>query len=139
MNIGELIRNRRIELKLTLEEVGNMVGVSKSTVKKWEDGYISNMKRDKIALLANALQIEPVSLITGELIPISINSNLEYTLSEHEKKLISAYRDKPEMQPAVDRLLAIDSAPAKNIGEDIAETVIKTQKALHTKCNSNLD
>ena len=137
MNIGELIRNRRIELKLTLEEVGNMVGVSKSTVKKWEDGYISNMKRDKIALLANALQIEPVSLITGELIPISINSNLEYTLSEHEKKLISAYRDKPEMQPAVDRLLAIDSAPAKNIGEDIAETVIKTQKALHTKCNSN--
>ena len=137
MNIGELIRNRRIELKLTLEEVGNMVGVSKSTVKKWEDGYISNMKRDKIALLANALQIEPVSLITGELIPVSINNNLEYTLSEHEKKLISAYRDKPEMQPAVDRLLAIDYAPAKNIGEDIAETIIKTQKALHTKCNSN--
>lgn len=137
MNIGELIRNRRIELKLTLEEVGNMVGVSKSTVKKWEDGYISNMKRDKIALLANALQIEPVSLITGELIPVSINSNFEYTFSEHEKKLISAYREKPEMQPAVDRLLAIDSAPAKNIGEDIAETVIKTQKALHTKCNSN--
>ena len=86
MNIGELIRNRRIELKLTLEEVGNMVGVSKSTVKKWEDGYISNMKRDKIALLAKALQIEPVSLITGELIPISVNNNLEYTLSEHEKK-----------------------------------------------------
>ena len=137
MNIGELIRNRRIELKLTLEEVGNMVGVSKSTVKKWEDGYISNMKRDKIALLANALQIEPVSLITGELIPVSINSNFEYTFSEHEKKLISAYREKPEMQPAVDRLLAIDSAPAKNIGEDIAETVIKTQIALHTKCNSN--
>ena len=137
MNIGELIRNRRIELKLTLEEVGNMVGVSKSTVKKWEDGYISNMKRDKIALLAKALQIEPVSLITGELIPISVNNNLEYTLSEHERKLISAYRDKPEMQPAIDRLLAIDSAPAKNIGEDIAETVIKTQKALHTKCNSN--
>lgn len=139
MNIGELIRNRRIELKLTLEEIGNMVGVSKSTVKKWEDGYISNMKRDKIALLAKALQIEPVSLITGELIPISVNNNLEYTLSEHEKKLISAYRNKPEMQPAVDRLLGIESAPAKNIGEDIAETIIKTQKALHAKCNSNLD
>ena len=55
MNIGELIRNRRTELNFTLEEVGDMVGVSKSTVKKWEDGYISNMKRDKIALLAKAL------------------------------------------------------------------------------------
>lgn len=137
MNIGELIRNRRTELNFTLEEVGDMVGVSKSTVKKWEDGYISNMKRDKIALLAKALQLEPVSLITGELIPISFNNNLEYNLSEHEKRLISAYRDKPEMQPAVDKLLGIDSAPAKNIGEDIAETVIKTQNALNTRCNSN--
>lgn len=137
MNIGELIRNRRTELNFTLEEVGDMVGVSKSTVKKWEDGYISNMKRDKIALLAKALQLEPVSLITGELIPISFNNNLQYNLSEHEKRLISAYRDKPEMQPAVDKLLGIDSAPAKNIGEDIVETVIKTQNALNTKCNSN--
>lgn len=136
MNIGELIRNRRTELNFTLEEVGDMVGVSKSTVKKWEDGYISNMKRDKIALLAKALQLEPVSLITGELIPISFNNNLEYNLSEHERRLISAYRDKPEMQPAVDRLLGIDSAPAKNIGEDIAETVINTQNALNTRCNS---
>lgn len=137
MNIGELIRNRRTELNFTLEEVGDMVGVSKSTVKKWEDGYISNMKRDKIALLAKALQLEPVSLITGELIPISLNNNLEYNLSEHEKRLISAYRDKPEMQPAVDKLLGIDSAPAKNIGEDIAETVINTQNALNTRCNSH--
>lgn len=32
MNIGELIHKRRTELDLTLEEVGNAVGVSKSTV-----------------------------------------------------------------------------------------------------------
>lgn len=68
MNIGQIIHNRRMELNLTLEEVGKIVGVSKSTVKKWEDGYISNMKRDKIASLSKALYINPVSLITGELI-----------------------------------------------------------------------
>lgn len=33
MNIGELINKKRTELGLTLEEVGNAVGVSKSTVK----------------------------------------------------------------------------------------------------------
>ncbi len=66
MNIGEMINKRRIELGLTLEEVGNIVGVSKSTVKKWENGYISNMKRDKIELLAKALKMNPVSFITGE-------------------------------------------------------------------------
>lgn len=33
MDIGKLINKRRTELKLTLEDVGNAVGVSKSTVK----------------------------------------------------------------------------------------------------------
>lgn len=66
MNIGEMINKRRLELGLTLEEVGNIVGVSKSTVKKWENGYISNMKRDKIELLSKALKMNPVSFITGE-------------------------------------------------------------------------
>ena len=66
MNIGQLISERRAVLNLTLEEIGNIVGVSKSTVKKWESGDISNMRRDKIALLAKALQISPVALINGD-------------------------------------------------------------------------
>ena len=66
MDIGQMIHDKRILLKLTLEEVGNIVGVSKSTVLKWESGDILNMRRDKIALLAQALQISPVSLITGD-------------------------------------------------------------------------
>lgn len=60
MDIGEKIKQRRLELGLTLEEVGSMVGVSKSTVMKWETGYIENMKRDKIALLAKALRKSPL-------------------------------------------------------------------------------
>ena len=66
LDIGKHINKRRTELELTLEDVGNAVGVSKSTVKKWEDGFISNMKRDKIAELAKVLKLNPVSLITGE-------------------------------------------------------------------------
>lgn len=66
MDIGKMINQRRTELKLTLEQVGQAVGVGKSTVKKWEDGYISNMRRDKIALLAKVLKMNPVSFFTGE-------------------------------------------------------------------------
>ena len=66
MEIGEKIFKRRKELKLTLEEVGNLVGVGKSTVRKWETGYIENMKRDKIALLAKALQVTPTYLMGWE-------------------------------------------------------------------------
>ena len=60
------MRVRRQELGLTLEEVGDYVGVGKSTVRKWEHGDIENMKRDKIALLSKILKLIPLTFITGE-------------------------------------------------------------------------
>lgn len=66
MDFGERIKARRLELDLTLEEVGRIVGVGKSTVRKWESGQIANMRRDKIPLLAKALRIEPASLMGWE-------------------------------------------------------------------------
>lgn len=63
MSIGEILKNRRLELDLTLEEVGNYVGVTKSTVKKWESDYIANMGRDKIGLLAKTLKMSPLVIL----------------------------------------------------------------------------
>lgn len=57
------LHKRRKELNLTLEDIGSHVGVSKSTVKKWETGFIENMKRDKIALLADILQVSPLIIM----------------------------------------------------------------------------
>jgi len=61
--IGKIIETRRKELGLTLEEVGNAVGVTKSTVKKWETGYIANMRRDRILALSKVLELNPNVLI----------------------------------------------------------------------------
>jgi len=61
--IAKLIHDRRKELGLTLEEVGNKVGVGKSTVRKWENGMIKNMGSDKVVALARALCIDPVDLV----------------------------------------------------------------------------
>ena len=61
--IGKKMFLRRKELGLTLEEVGQAVGVGKSTVRRWENGMIKNMGRDKIAALAKVLQISPVDLV----------------------------------------------------------------------------
>ncbi|WP_462131439.1 LexA family protein [Staphylococcus aureus] len=58
------IKSRRKELNLTLEQVGDLVGVGKSTVRKWETGDIENMKRDKIVKLSKALRVSP-SYIMG--------------------------------------------------------------------------
>jgi len=66
MNMDEIakkIHDRRLELNLTLEDVGQAVGVGKSTVRKWENGMIKNMGRDKIAALARVLQMDPVDLV----------------------------------------------------------------------------
>ena len=63
MTPGDRIKNRRIELGLTLEELGKRVGVGKSTVRKWETGYIANMRRDKIAKLAEALDVSPLYIM----------------------------------------------------------------------------
>lgn len=66
MDVKDRIKTRRTELGLTLEQVGDYVGVSKSTVKKWESGFIANMRRDKIARLAEVLKISPVELMGWE-------------------------------------------------------------------------
>lgn len=66
MDIGEKMKARRLELGLSLEAVGNIVGVGKSTVRKWENGLIKNMGRDKIALVAQALRVTPGYLMGWE-------------------------------------------------------------------------
>ncbi len=58
-----ILKEKRLEKKLTLEQVGEIVGVGKSTVRKWENGMIENMGRDKIVSLSKALGISPLDIL----------------------------------------------------------------------------
>lgn len=111
MDIGKMINQRRTELKLTLEQVGQAVGVGKSTVKKWEDGYISNMRRDKIALLAKALKMNPVSFITGE-------------FKEEEDQAIPLPQTNVFMRPVYDSISAGFGVIAQDVPVDYMPTYI---------------
>lgn len=66
MEMSEKIKYLRIKNNLTLEQLGDKVGVGKSTVRKWECGLIANMRRDKIAKLAEALNTTPAYLMGWE-------------------------------------------------------------------------
>ena len=90
--IANMIKARRHELGLTLEEVAQAVGVGRSTVRKWEVGMIKNMGRDKIAALAKVLQISPV-----ELVPMPDRSS-----SEDEERL-EALHQNPRLGLLFDR------------------------------------
>ena len=62
------LKKRRLYLKLTLEQVGDFVGVGKSTVRKWENGMINNIGSDKIQKYAQILQISPLDIINKEIV-----------------------------------------------------------------------
>lgn len=107
MATKDILKNRRKELNLSQKDVANYVGVSEATVSRWESGNIANMGRDKIALLSQILRTSP-SVIAG----YDDNDEETFTLTNIEKELVTAYRNKPEMQEAVNTLLGISSNSA---------------------------
>ena len=92
-NMARKIKELRQAKGLTLEQVANVVGVGKSTVRKWETGMIANMKRDKIADLAKALGTTPAYLMgwTENIKKEENNSPEEPELSEGEKMWLELY------------------------------------------------
>jgi repressor LexA len=63
MDIGQKIRNARIAKGLTQEELGNLVGLQKSAIAKYENGRVVNIKRSTLQKLAQALDLKGSDLI----------------------------------------------------------------------------
>lgn len=61
--IGNRIKNRRKDLKLTLQEVADMVGVASSTIQRYEKGSISQYKLPVLESIAKALNVNPTWLV----------------------------------------------------------------------------
>lgn len=101
MEVNEILKERRIELNMTMLDVAKKVGVSEGTISRWESGDIANMKRDKIAALAKALSISPGVIMEWEELPA-------IHLTRDEENLIQKYRENPQMHDAIHRLLGIE-------------------------------
>ena len=96
---SQKIKDLRLKQGMTLEQVGNIVGVGKSTVRKWETGMIANMKRDKIALLAQALGTTPAYLMGWN--DDKKTNAPDLKLTEGEELLLNLFRQIPEDQQKV--------------------------------------
>jgi len=97
--IGIRIRKYRELRELSQKELADLIGVSNSRVSNWEQG-INRPNADIISDLCKALDVSP-----SELLDIQISTD---NLNEQERKLVSAYRNKPELQEAVNILLGIN-------------------------------
>ena len=96
--IGSRIRKYREERGISRTELAQTLGVTLSCISNWELGQ-NDPAADHLRDLCRALKVSPSELLGIQLI--------DGELSEQERKLISAYRNKPEMQQAVNVLLGI--------------------------------
>ena len=103
--MAQRIKALRQERKMTLEQVADIVGVGKSTVRKWEIGMIANMKRDKIASLAKALGTTPEYLMGWE---DKKETPSKDELTEGEMAMLKLFRQIPvDRQPEALDLLRV--------------------------------
>lgn len=56
MTVGEKIRARRIELNMTMDDLGRAIGVQRSAINKYEKGMVE-LTASKISALAKALDV----------------------------------------------------------------------------------
>lgn len=66
MTMGERIRILREQSGLTMEQLGEKIGVQKSAIKKYENGTVENIKRSTIKTMASIFGVSPSYLMFGE-------------------------------------------------------------------------
>ena len=64
--LSNRIRAKRIELNYSYLDLANITGISKSTLQRYETGFIKKIPIQQIKLLATALNISPSYLIGWE-------------------------------------------------------------------------
>jgi len=102
MTIGEKIKARRVELKMTTEELGEKIGVQRSAISKYEKGRVE-LKAKQIQAIAKALDVLPVDLL----------DDIDQNLNNDEERLITAYRQaSDEIKGAA--LAMLEDSAAKN-------------------------
>ena len=80
MDVGMIIKNARLAKGMTQEELGNILGVQRSAIAKYEKGRVVNIKRSTLQKLAEALDLRGSDLIIG--------SNPEEAANLHAKVLL---------------------------------------------------
>ena len=80
MDIGTKIKTARQAKGMTQEELGEILGVQKSAIAKYESGRVVNIKRSTLQELAKALDLRGSDLI--------IESNPKEAVALHAKVLL---------------------------------------------------
>lgn len=97
--IGNRIRKYREERNLSQKQLAALIGVSNSRLSNWEQG-VNRPDADILAVLCRTLQISP-----SELLDVHLSGE---ELTDRERKILEAYREKTDLQKAIHILLGIE-------------------------------
>ena len=64
--VGEKIKAARLAKGMTQEELGEILGVQKSAIAKYESGRVVNIKRSTLKKISDVLGIPPFELVFDE-------------------------------------------------------------------------
>lgn len=107
MDIGIKIKTARQAKGMTQEELGDILGVQKSAIAKYENGRVVNIKRSTLKKISDVLDIPPFELIFDEVKRKPTANDDE--LSENVKMLVDF---------------------AKSVPDDKVELVLKVMKSI---------
>lgn len=85
MTTGEKIRKRRLELNMTMEELGNAIGVQRSAINKYEKGFV-DIKSKTLMAISKALLVPVSELLDDD--PAG-NAGFEDELMQELTKLLA--------------------------------------------------
>lgn len=106
MNREQFIKNLISSKGYNIKSFAQYIGMPYSTLLTILNGSLGGAAIDNVIKICQGLGIS-----INELQEHDVSADVDHTLSAHEKALIIAYRKKPDMQPAVDRLLGISDDP----------------------------
>lgn len=66
MDLGDKIREARLAKGMTQEELGDLLGLQKSAIAKYENGRVVNIKRSTLKKISDVLGLRPSELIFEE-------------------------------------------------------------------------
>ncbi len=92
----------------TATTLAEEIGLSKQAISMYISGD-RKPKRPTLKAISDALGVNLAWLMGYDVEKIIPDIPVSITLNDHECKVVLAYRNKPDMQPAVDRLLEVES------------------------------
>lgn len=106
MAIGERIKSRRMQMKMSADELAKRLGKDRSTIYRYEKGDIENLPLDILEPIANALNTTPQYLMGWDEVQKKNNIQADIVLRMQRDDIFLS---------AVEKLYEMDSEKLSNL------------------------